>query len=334
MINKRDLTKKDLDKKINGVQEEILNAINLPLFKPFKYPIVLKERYNIKKANLILKNPDKVKSQFKKKNLFKTNIYHPIKTLKKYMNKFPNGVAIVKYKKFSDKAPHLGRLTSTVHPSIQNIPRQIKHTICRDYYIELDTYNAYATYLNWLCKILKIKKRTYLDEYVKNRENILSDLQKINKTKSLQDIKDIFIHMISGGFRKYYSLKNKNKFIKNFFREIKDIQKKLCSYFPKTYSYIKIWKQTTKNPKNISGSLVDIFLTTIEDHILMIICYYLKKRKVLFNETVLQYDGLLLKKSSKKLTNKLLRDMEKFIFDKTTISVKLTYKEMNDHITF
>lgn len=91
-----------------------------------------------------------------------------------YYNKLDtDGKVKITYKQSTDILER-GRWFS-VGPSLQNIAREIRHTIAGKYYYDLDLVNAHPVLLSQICA----KKRivcTKLNEYIENRESLFSQL--------------------------------------------------------------------------------------------------------------------------------------------------------------
>ena len=58
--------------------------------------------------------------------------------------------------------------------SIGNMPRPIRHSISKDYYLDFDVCNAHPTVLNHICSQNQLN-HYHLDYYVVNRESVLKD---------------------------------------------------------------------------------------------------------------------------------------------------------------
>ena len=68
-----------------------------------------------------------------------------------------------------------GRYFTAEKLCIQNISRQIRHTICKDSMFDIDMKNAQTTLLFWYCHKHWINCGA-LDDYIKRREPVLQDL--------------------------------------------------------------------------------------------------------------------------------------------------------------
>jgi hypothetical protein len=82
---------------------------------------------------------------------------------------------------------------------MQCIPKKVRHTICKDLWIDLDFVNSQPTILSQLCAKLDIRHELLAD-YVARREAVLEEmLERSPEVKSRKDAKEIIIKMLNGG---------------------------------------------------------------------------------------------------------------------------------------
>jgi len=314
------------------MQKEIQNILQLPLFTPFgRTPIILKERFDKRMLNKILNNPQKVVNLIPRTEIDKKQIMQSIKQLKKY-KKFAKQNNSVKCKyQYFDASMNLGRLENKSKICLQNAVREIRQSLTHKYYDDIDIKNAQPTLLNWLCKKLKIK-HFYLSKYVKKRNYYLNKIAKQNNMDR-SDAKVLIIHIMNGGTKFYKSLKIKNAFIKNFYNEMQNIHTQLCFKFPISCKKAKIYKKKENVfIENYTGTLINVILTTIENHVLMGICEFFKRESLLSGEGILIYDSILIPKNKKNI--KLLKKCEKFIYKYFKIKIILKKKKMDEYLKF
>lgn len=322
---------------------EIKTKLNLRLYRPFggEYSIVLKEYFDVDKLKQILHNREYVKKQIRKSVLER----NPFQMAEKLLRNAPKGELLVRYNfyealtfplhmlypLFRFYVHPLGRLQSKKHVSLQKLPREFRHTLTQNIYDDIDQVNAHPIVLRALCEKFDIP-HPYLAKYVNERDSILENVSKLNNI-SREDAKKFFIHMMDGDREEYKSLKHKTKFMENFFAEMQQIVKKIINIFPRTLKQIKIRKQLREElVTRVEESVLKLLLYTIENHILMAICYFYRQQGLLKKNAVLLYDGLLIPKNPK--NKKVLKQCEKFVFDIFKIPIKLKIKPMKDGINF
>ena len=74
----------------------------------------------------------------------------------------------------------VGRVSPVKGLGFNNLRREIRHTIARDKYIDIDMVNAHPVILSQLCKANNIEC-PYLTEYVANREKIFEQIRTENQ---------------------------------------------------------------------------------------------------------------------------------------------------------
>jgi hypothetical protein len=228
---------------------------------------------------------------------------------------------------YSQKNKNIGRFFAKGSLSLQSLPRQIRHTIAKEFYFDIDVVNCHPVILYQYCN----KHNIYcleLKEYIDNRDIILNQIiESDNLTKS--EAKQLILKITNGG-----ELKNsKALYLHRFEKEIKNIHDSICK-ISENEKYLKIGKKNAdkKNGYNINGSTVNILLTDIENNILNCMIDYLKNNKIIGKNVVLVFDGLMILKNDVKNIDELLLKLEKYVFDNTSYNIKLLNKEMNEDV--
>ena len=207
--------------------------------------------------------------------------------------------------KHKDRYYGIGSCLSYLKKEIRNsiIPKNIRN---------INMINCHPRVLLSLCQKNKVKS-DILKNYVENREIILDSFGNDRKT-----IKETFLSVLNGGFKKLYSKDNTvNDYLKLFEKEIFRIQNffylKDKRYFDKDYNYLG---------KNLSRIILEK-----ENEILQImINYFVSKRVRIFT---LEYDGVKIY-SNDKTKHWSINDLEKVIFKTTGINMKLAFKDIID----
>jgi hypothetical protein len=178
----------------------------------FGSKIVLYEKVDVNKVNWILNNRETAK-KFIRESAWETCF----EQLKKYSG-------------FLHKSPRIQYVESEYHKSsnensmwyidgvgLQNMCREIRGTICKEFYYDLDIVNCQMTILSQFLERNGIFV-PFMKSYVRNRESILAKL--CEKTKlSRDEMKMVLIAILNGDKKKYNSIKPKPYFLNSFYRE-------------------------------------------------------------------------------------------------------------------
>ena len=177
---------------------------------------------------------------------------------------------------------------------------------------DIDMVNCHPVILLNLCQKNKISCNI-LKNYVENRDLILDSFGDNRKT-----IKELFLTILNGGFKKVYSRDSKiNNYLKLLENEVIKIQK---------YFYLKD-KRYFENNYNYMGKNLSRIILEKENQILQTMIDYFVSRRV--NIFTLEYDGLKIY-SDDKSKHFSINDLEKIILKKTEINMKLSFKGIVD----
>lgn len=238
--------------------------------------------------------------------------YDPVEVTKNLLNKVNNSIdgninTIYKQQH--------GRLFLYKSVGAQNIMREYRNILYGHDNYDLDMENSQPNILKQIC-IKKGIKCDNLIYYCENREKVLKLISKDRETAKKQILKIIF-----GGVTK-----SENKTIQKLSEELKNIR----DIFSNDKRYKKIIKHIQKKNKdkeydNINGSLLSYILNVEENNILLEIRNYLLSKKYDVNSLI--FDGLLVRKN-KELNDKIIKDIQKYILEKTGYNIILKIKDM------
>ena len=175
---------------------------------------------------------------------------------------------------------------------------------------DIDMINCHPVILLNLCQKNEVICNI-LKNYVENRDIILDSFGDNRKS-----VKEMFLTVLNGGFKDKYSEDSRiNNYLKLLENEVVKIQEYFYSkdkrYFEKGFNYMG---------KNLSRIILDV-----ENQILQVmINYFISKRVNIFT---LEYDGLKIY-SDDKSKHFSINDLEKIIFEKTGINMKLLFKDI------
>lgn len=227
--------------------------------------------------------------------------------------------------------------------SIANMSRVVRHTICKDFYYDLDMKNAHGVIFQHYCNSNKIKCK-YVDHYCKNREECLNELMVAIESKSRDEAKKIPLAIING--RDYNNTPYINEsgkiiefekfpqWLQLYQANMPSIHKKIVELNPDLYEIAKENKKDRRG-YNTTGSAVNLVLCNMENKCLMIMYDWLIKHN--YKVGSLMYDGLVIYKDCVKNgieeVHRILKECEKEIFKNVGIRIKLSEKSMKEGLT-
>jgi len=251
-----------------------------------------------------------------------------------------NNVSLEKYYKCSSNYGRLnveyiqndnglyGRYQAKNSLSGQGMVREARHTIFKDFYVDLDIDNCHPVITKWICDNLNFEC-PYLKDYIFDREKHIKDLINLNPKFDREHFKKAFLKISYGcGDSSYNDLvENKTKFIINFRNEILNLQKQISQVFFK-FLDINTKLRNEKNKKyNYFGSTLSHICQFVENQLLMHIIKYLQENKNLeIQDSILCFDGMMIKKN--KFSNDLINELELY-FRSLDIYLKFSIKSMD-----
>lgn len=230
----------------------------------------------------------------------------------------------VKYTQVKSNATKDGRYFAD--QGLQGMCREIRQTISKDFYHDLDIKNCHPTILKHLCTKYGLFTEN-LDFYLRNREELFSNFEKKGIKKDV--IKTLFLKVMNGG-----QLSDEeivlvgNEFFPEFQEEMKGICKRLIPEFEEAYG-TDIDEKHGVNYFNRNGAILNRAFCDMENQILFHIFNYLTS--VGFEIGTLVFDGLMIRKG-KELSSEVLRACENSVRNALKIDIKLDVKEMCDCI--
>ena len=302
--------------------------------------IELFERVDKNKLYTILMNLEKygelMGGGYVNNEVIKGEAYYTI--LKKYFDSLDDkGFKKTFYRQRSklNNGERSGRFFADGSLSLQNISRQMRHTIGGDYYHDLDIVNAHPIILQQICRNHNIPCEN-LDFYISNREELLCEICQVLNVK--RDVaKKLLLEMINGSqlkIKKYYGLSAVG-FLKDFYDECMNTRKIIQELYPKyletSITKNSIRKKDRKGFENVSGTCLNLLLCFHENNMLQIIIDECRKDKI--EPKVLAFDGLMISNegiADNYLINTLFPKILKRIKDELGFNIKLSIKKPDE----
>jgi phage/plasmid-associated DNA primase len=186
----------------------------------------------------------------------------------------------------------------------QKMPKDIRHFLARDFYIDIDIVNCHPVILSNLFTIHNLQIPSFLFEYVKNRKMIIEKYGFKNKLDVIKLINNEICHYENSDIIEFHSV----------------LYNSLLPLLKQTNANISIEKTSNKN-----GSLLSLFLQNIENDILM--CMVQKCKLLKINIDVLVFDGFMIHKDF--YFPNLLIMLKQEVKKKMNFDIDLISKPMN-----
>lgn len=213
--------------------------------------------------------------------------------------------------------------------------RHIRHTIARDYHIDVDIKNCHPCFLKYLCTTHGLPHQQ-LDVYLERRDEVLTTLaQKYKTAKGC--IKAKMLAAINGGVSKRINDQPLTE-LYPFFDEMKVIHKGLCKAHPDLYQKcrLKALKKKARDEDsfdNPAGMLINYLLCDLESKSLSVMVDVAATMGL--EVASLAYDGLTLCKEEvayKKLPA-YLAECSAVIKQRVGVDVTIVEKPMDEGFT-
>ena len=209
--------------------------------------------------------------------------YNPFAIAGKYLAKSKNGLIKTKYKQNNS----FGRFHALGSLSLQSIPREIRHTISKDYYNDIDIKNAHPVILSFMCAERGISCK-YLNRYNSKRDEFLADI-----SSDKEQAKTVVLSMINGGKSAMNAIANPPVWLNKFKKELKTIH----THFANDAEFKAHKKKRVENEINYNheASYMNTLLCDFENKILQTMYRSIGSPK----DCVLCFDGIMIRKEQK-----------------------------------
>lgn len=202
---------------------------------------------------------------------------------KKILEKSRDGVLKVSHMKRNDR----GRLFAKHGVSLANLCKNIRHTIAKDIYDDIDIVNAHPIFLRHICQAEEID-HDELDDYIENRDKCLKELECDRELA-----KAAYLTIVNGPDDAIDWVKvPKTRNLKRFAKEMKSIRASLIESKAKDFKAHTKYTKSTGREKNFEGSFINILLCDVENEVL----HYMLEYFGYPDHAVLCFDGMMMKK--------------------------------------
>jgi hypothetical protein len=234
--------------------------------------------------------------------------------LRKNLNK--DNTLTTKYS-MSKKVP-FGRIHPKKSLSWGCVRKEIRHTLCKGKYVDIDMANCQPNILNQICAAHKIENK-YLNRYVTKRDSILLELSEHYSVDRVS-AKALLITLLYSGTFECWAYKNHidkpaTKFVQNFAAELNEISEHIVD---KNVILSKALLNAPVKKQNKNGRAMSFYLGQYEKEILSCMVEYMIDNTGCGSCVVLCFDGFMVKTESYK--EGLLKELEEEVKSKTGIA--------------
>lgn len=253
--------------------------------------------------------------------------------LKKYKMIIEKNKAVVKYKR--PKNMSFGRVFPFQALSLYSIRREIRQTLAKGYYADIDIENCHPVILVQICEYNNMPCK-YLKRYVNKRNEILNEVMEAFNVDR-ETAKKLFIRILYlGSYKKWLKENNKEdidnnicKFIKKLKKEIYAIAETITQANKKIKYEIELSKKENNETEyDINSCVLSYYLQEYECNILDVIYNYLCKNGFIINNNcVLCADGIMIPQD--KYDDSILIKLKEEVYKQTNFMLNFTNKPMD-----
>lgn len=281
------------------------------------------ETFNVEKLKIIISNFEKLKPQLRWRE--KYDNHDPLVIVKRYLEKSNNGEVVVTYRQKNG----VGRLYAMGSLSLQSIPREIRHTIAKEYYVDGDIENAHPVILQFLCEKNGFECPE-LDLYIKSREDLLKRLTIGGRPCDRGEAKQIYLSITNGGIKDFRRVDNSEGHLLSYKNEMIKLHELFSEKYSDEFKKVKKKRERCGKTYNHEAGLMNYLMCDFENKMLLDIHQYLGCPK----NCVLVFDGIMLLKKNENGC-KIEYDIEgcsKFLKKKYGININLKFKAMDEEL--
>ena len=241
------------------------------------------------------------------------------------------------YNKLTFESKPFGRVYSKNKITLGTLYRPVRHTLCKDYYVDVDIINCQPSILNSVLSCNGINHQK-LDIYIKNREDVFEQIMS-SYSCTKDNAKGLINSLINGGsISKWMEVNNLKQ--QSYMKYIHELSSELIEarniIIRHNLNYIEELKAYhIKHTKEYKGDYIfmSYFLGQYEKLIIEVVVNYLKEKERIDDKNIFVYcqDGIMLLKAS--YFREDFEFIEKELFDKMRLNIQFKIKEMDEAFT-
>ena len=205
---------------------------------------------------------------------------------------------------------------------LQGLPRLIRHSISSEFYFDLDMANCHYVLLENYCRIHAIPCPE-VSHYIKNREEVLSELVKSGRTRGRDHSKKLLLALLN-----YISSAKEDDppFLCRLREEMKRIHRVVMEREP---AFLAKSVSGPKASYNLGGSVFNKLLISMEVDMVTSFKEFLEMKGC--SVEVVVHDGIQIRKIADDKVEQLMREAEEWVLARLGWRVKFTCKKMDEN---
>jgi hypothetical protein len=278
----------------------------------------LTETFDADKLGYIINNFTEFKHQLRWRARY--DEIDPVKIITKYLERSRHGAVCVDYRQNRAR----GRHCAIGCMSLQCIPREIRHTISREFYYDIDMVNAHPVILSFLCHMFGFACPA-LDEYIANREELLKQIvNNDGKRVSRDSGKQIYLALTNGGNKDFSKLEQTTPHLLKYKAEMLQLHQHFAHKDPKEFEKVRTKRKKEGKDFNHKAGYMNTLLCDMENNLLMTMYDFFKRPK----DAVLCFDGIMVRQGVKYDIDGCMEHLYKTF----GIHMKIKQKTMDEHL--
>lgn len=245
--------------------------------------------------------------------------------LEKYKKRYVKRTKCVKVRYTRGAILEYGRVNPEFSLGLHCLKRQVRHTLCGKYLVDIDIVNAHPVILLNICKKFNYPCEK-LQYYTYNREKVLKSIQEAHGVSREQAKQLVIILTYLGSYKKWLTDNNYTGDRVPFLIEYHNELAVLGEIIKKQNGDLTERLAAIKDRRNVN-SIMSYYLQTIECYILEEIFLYCRKKRIINKTCVLSNDGIMIPRE--KYSEDLLEQFRAVIVEKFGIELKFEMKPMD-----
>lgn len=253
-----------------------------------------------------------------------------VAVLKEYLRKAAadgdRGVVSVEYAYARGRGD--GRQFAKGALSMQSMFREVRNTIARAYYHDVDMENAHPVILRQYCQRRGIPCRV-LAEYIDNRDAKLAKIVERNGVDRAH-AKKVVLAIMNGGTKDFEELADPPRWLAAFKAEMESVHAVMIADPCNAKILRSVIESKGDEYTNVGGSVCNRIMCAIENDMLMACVAYLTSVGAPTDGVVLVFDGIMIPRGTCSVDADFLERMQAHVHQVTGYAVRMVEKPMND----